>query len=229
MEDERASDAHTASERQEEHQKRSKEIGRLEAQLSAIRQEVEILSLEKTEQTEDRAEAIRAKTQVGCTITDIENNHQSVAESRASLNKELERVERHITDAESEFMTINPELQDLIKEERNLRDSIAEKSAVQEALYAKQGRSAQFSTEDQRNAYLDNQANGLRQNLKAREDFEQSISRDLEKVRTALTSTTSRQSELRAETETREELIGQHAEEVQSLKAKQADLSEQRK
>ena len=85
------------------------------------------MSLEKSEQTEDRAEATRAKTQVECTISDIENGQQTAADSRSHLTKELEKTQRQITDAESELMTVNPELQDLIKEERKLRDTIAEK------------------------------------------------------------------------------------------------------
>lgn len=141
-----------------------------EGQLSERRQELDLLQVDKSQAVSDRQEAIKAKTQVECLVRDLSEASTSTTSKRQALESELAGVQASIAEKEQKLSDdITPQLSTIYDQLKRLQTQLADATATSDALYAKQGRTTQFSTQQQRDNYLHNEMHALETRIHARD------------------------------------------------------------
>ncbi|CAG8500195.1 10013_t:CDS:10 [Diversispora eburnea] len=125
-------------------------ISNIESEITEISEKVDLLKVEKRELDEDIQEQIKAHAQIELAIKDI------VDTSRQNKKREVElrNVEADISRKEAGLMEIIPKYEQEVSEEVTLKERLEDSEMQRQTLYAKQGRSSQFRTREQRDAWL---------------------------------------------------------------------------
>lgn len=229
IEDERANEADDANRRRDDFQTREREVSRVERALSETKQSLSLLDIERKQIDADRREAVKARTQVECTVRDLEAARSSASDLRESLLADLEGVKTSINEAESSLMEVASEWEDAVEAEKSERVDMDNKAARCEALYAKQGRTQRFATQAERDAFLDTESEKVRTFLGTREQREKDVARQREQAGLAVEEAAKRSTELRKQVEARGETMQQAKSELEGLRTEMNEASEQRK
>lgn len=145
------------------------------------------------------------------------------------LESELESIELEISAKETELMEIVPDWEDKIREENDAKDKLEASETTLKTLYDKQGRTAQFKTQNQRDAHLNSEIVSNKSLLGDRERQESEDRRGLEMAKASLEEATEKSRNLRKEIEGRKSLIETLTKETAGLKDEQQILVENRK
>ncbi len=91
------------------------------------------------------------------------------ADRRAALETELTRIRTEIQQKQTQLEQLRPNVDALHDEVETLRAALEETKARVSALYSKQGRSAQFRNQRDRDEYLRSQMGGLDQFVRSQQ------------------------------------------------------------
>lgn len=91
---------------------------KLEQEIKNLRQQLSISALSKAGYDDEMNELIRSRTELECTIADLQQAGERGEERKEELEADFESILRQITDKESELMEVTPEWQDRVKEEK---------------------------------------------------------------------------------------------------------------
>lgn len=92
---------------------------KLEQEIKSAKQQLALTSLTKQGYDAEMNDLIRSRTELQCTIDDLQAAEEQGQERREELEAELEVIETKITEMEAELMEIVPEYQDRVKEEKD--------------------------------------------------------------------------------------------------------------
>ncbi|RHZ71222.1 hypothetical protein Glove_261g73 [Diversispora epigaea] len=129
-------------------------ISNIESEITEISEKVDLLKVEKRELDEDIQEQIKAHAQIELAIKDIVDTSRQNVETRKKREIELRNVEADISRKETGLMEIIPKYEQEVAEEISLKERLEDSEMQRQTLYAKQGRSSQFRTREQRDAWL---------------------------------------------------------------------------
>ena len=229
LEAERADEALADNDRRREYSEREKRLAQLERQLQAGRRAKQTLEQERADAMADRRDAVKSRTQVELLVTDLEEAGRTSTISRQSLERELATVEASIAAKETELGTLTTTLETAQSTEQAARIAVAETSAKSDALYAKQGRDQQFVTQADRDAHIDGELTTLRSTVDVRERRQRDLTAEVASARTSLAALTARSRDLRGQLSARVAETDELKQALETLKAEQATLTEQRK
>ena len=224
----------------------------LTERLKVIREKVEELKVERREGALERREKVKARSGAELQVREMEesgskssllsNLLKCEADSRvlgclaekgqdrlASLETELEKIETDITSTEASLMESTPAYEDTLSRQTSLTQSLETAQTTLNALFAKQGRSSQFSTQEERDEHLEGLIRRNEETLTLRRNREEGLRREGEEARKELEGVGERRRELRKEMERRKEGLGELREEMKGLEEEKNEKSEQRK
>jgi len=229
IEDERADVTNNANAAREAYSARLRDITNAERNLSTKKQDLSLLELEKQQVTSDYQEAIKAKTQIECIVRDLQEASNSSDQSRRSLEKQLESIETSISKKNTELAKIIPKWETATERERTLKIDIEDSSTRMNTLYAKQGRSNQFSTQRERDTYLNGEIEKLKILIPAAQNRLDDTQSEVLRAKEAYKEAGEKAKNVVSALDGRKEALKALAEEVQELNAKKHELVEQRK
>ncbi|KAG8990253.1 Structural maintenance of chromosomes protein 3 [Tulasnella sp. JGI-2019a] len=154
LEDERKQEDISAKQRRDDFNDREKRIEQLEQEIKEMKQQMSISKLSKQGYDDEMNELIRSRTELECTIADLQQVGERGEERREELEADLEEILGKITEKEAELMELAPNLQDRIKEEKEEKRRLDEAQARLEALGLKQGRVARYTSKAERDKFL---------------------------------------------------------------------------
>lgn len=170
IEDDRANIINTANEARDAFQARQRDILVAERELGERKQGLDLLEVEQGQVVSDRQEAIKAKTQVECLVRDLSDASASSATRRSVLQRELSGLESSIREKEEELQQeVQPNVASVSDQLKQLQAQLDDASTRSEALYAKQGRSNQFRSQQERDQYLSQEIQNLEARVAAKE------------------------------------------------------------
>lgn len=186
LESHRATDAETSTARRAEFQERDRTLARIEVALTEKKQAQAQQQLEKDTLVEEGRELSRSLAQLDAQVKDDEESSDRIEERRASLQSRLDEVEQEISEKEGELMGLLPEWEEKTASLEDARQSLSDVKARLAILLAKGGRSAQFQTQAQRDAALQEQVGQLQAVEKTQSDRSADVEATREEIRRKL-------------------------------------------
>lgn len=100
---------------------RSLACQKLESELTNARIRTTTLSVQASQSASEMTDLIKAKTELECVIEDAVSAGQDGEARRHANERELEEVEQRMNAIRTELMELDPQLEDLIADERERR------------------------------------------------------------------------------------------------------------
>jgi len=135
-------------------QKVEKELATLSQKTHELRQNLDLLAVERRQLDEDRKDAARARAKAELKVKNLDETRHARELAQKKQEEDLKDVRRRIQEAEAEIAKILPEYEKWQKEENDIRLQRDAALAGKKNLLTKQTRASQFKTKAERDAYL---------------------------------------------------------------------------
>uniref|UniRef100_A0A7S4I268 Structural maintenance of chromosomes protein n=1 Tax=Odontella aurita TaxID=265563 RepID=A0A7S4I268_9STRA len=133
---------------------------------------------------EDRSSAMTQRTKLDLECRELEEAVHTRDETIAHNKREIERLDGEIEEAEKDFMNrVQPKYDGAKDEVTRMTNEVDEARKKMEGLYAKQGRGRQFTTKEDRDAFLRSQIDDLRTTKSEKESDLSNKKKSLTKTR----------------------------------------------
>lgn len=113
-----------------------------------------------------KEEAVRRRAKVELDVKDLEERVDADKGTQADVSAQLAAVEAEVAEAEHKLAALAPAVASATEEEESTKAALDECARRLAALHSKQGRSAQFKSRAERDAWLDGEVKGLKRTLK---------------------------------------------------------------
>lgn len=80
----------------------------MEADIKDKKQEQAVLLVNKRELEQEMSQLVKAKTEVACLVDDLKANESQTGSQRATLESQLKKILKSITEKEVELMELEP-------------------------------------------------------------------------------------------------------------------------
>ncbi len=229
LEDERRRDLDASNVRRAEFNEREKRLARLEAELAATGQSIEQRTLEKTQLELERRDVAKHLAQIESLVEELEEVGEKRADRRTALEAQLARIRAEIQSKQSQLDQLQPTLAGVQSEAEQLRAALQDTTARVSALYSKQGRSAQFRTQQERDEYLRTQMAELDHFLRSQQTRIDDTARERTQATERRTAALRKVTEIEENLESRKDTVQQLATEYAAKRDRRDELSELRK
>jgi structural maintenance of chromosome 3 (chondroitin sulfate proteoglycan 6) len=153
---------------QRDYTEREGKITELQNELSTLEQEAQILAVEHEHICRENESQLGEVRKIERSLASIADEKQNSHKQEQILNKELAALEKSILDASEKLQSLESQNASMESEEQNLKKELDVLKAQRDVLQVKQGRSRQFNSAKERDAFL----HGEISSLKKRYDFE---------------------------------------------------------
>ncbi|SNX83976.1 probable SMC3 - required for structural maintenance of chromosomes [Melanopsichium pennsylvanicum] len=229
LEDERRREVDTSNLRRTEFNDREKLLARFEAELAATGQTIEQRNLEKSQLEHERRDIAKHLAQIESLVEELEEVGEKRADRRSSLEAELSRIRTEIQHKQAQLDQLRPNLDTLHTGAEQLRASLEETKARVSALYSKQGRSAQFRNQNDRDEYLRSQIGAMDQFMTSQQARIDQTARERTSATQRRTAALDKIRDIEAQLESRKDTVQQLAAEYAAKRDRRDELSEVRK
>ncbi|KAK9465850.1 RecF/RecN/SMC [Lipomyces arxii] len=154
IEAERLRNSHSNDDRLELFAERDQMIQNLETEIGGLKQHLALIEVDRKQLEEERKDLIRARAQAELQFKEVADNEQETKESITRKQTEFNEVVRMIQSKEAQLAELTPRFEQSLQVETEVKKMLAEAEEVQQRLYSKQGRNAQFRTKAERDAWL---------------------------------------------------------------------------
>lgn len=162
----------------------------IESRIAELEEEIGNLQLEREQLEIEKTDAVKARTQINLTIRDLEESKKRTRGQQTELQQDLDAINETIESTQEQLEKLEPDYAKAVAEEAAAKASLDESEAKQSALFAKQGRSAQFRTQAERDTYLRKDIAKNKAYLQGREQASQRAKRDLQDAKDTLAQST---------------------------------------
>nr|WJN25093.1 cohesin complex subunit [Tranzscheliella williamsii] len=229
LEEERRREVETSNVRRSEFNEREKLLARLEAELASTAQVLEQRNLEKNQLEQERRDVSKQLAQIESLVEELEEVGGRRADRKAALEAELARIQAEIQSKQTQLNQLRPAFESTQRETEQLRSAYQETKARASALYSKQGRSAQFRNQNDRDQYLRTQIAGLNQFVQAQQSRVEESAQERISLSTRKQAVQRRISEIEENLNGRKQAVQQLAEQYTAKRGRRDELSETRK
>ncbi|TCD64165.1 Structural maintenance of chromosomes protein 3 [Steccherinum ochraceum] len=154
IEEERRGEVHNANLRREQFNDRQKQTQGLEQNMSRNRTDLTTLNLTRQGTQAELNDLIRSRTELQCTVDDLNSASERAGGKREELEAELENIIQQIEAKEQELEELRPQWEEARTQENDERRQLDAAQAQLEALYSKRGRMDKFRTKADRDRFL---------------------------------------------------------------------------
>ncbi|KAJ2899590.1 putative chromosome segregation protein [Zalerion maritima] len=145
--------------------KGDKKIGKLDAEIRKLEEQLELLKKHHRDVVEDRRIASKGQAKIEMKQREISANQVNQEQTREEHSSELESVKEQIAAKEAELAQLRPEFEKRKAKEAETRQELDTAEGSQNRLLAKQARGNQFKTKADRDTYLKKEIQDLNNNL----------------------------------------------------------------
>lgn len=229
IEEERKKDVHGANVRRENYNDREKEIQDMEKELSEVKHSLQSHSgLRKEAQTE-LTELIRSRTELTCTVEDLQMAGARAGGKRAEFEAELEDIATQINSKERTLQKLLPDWESRRSAETIEKRRLDEANARLSALFAKQGRVTKFKNKADRDVYLKQQIASMQAYQTSQTEALQVSKLELDTAQRSQAEVDEKIASLHSKIEDGRQKVTEMADEIRTLKEQQSELTEARK
>ncbi len=205
------------------------DIELIDNEINELKQQIEFLKVDKKQLEDERRDAARTKAQAELDVNGLTEGQSAAQQARTRHDKELREVQRSIREKEEELSKLLPEYNRVKGLEANLKKRLDDAEGIRQRLYAKQGRSSQFRTKQERDNWLRGEVNDLNDALAKNKAVTIGINEEMVQLESELKSVESEVSELRTRFDRRGENLQALSDELRRTKDERDRLIDERK
>ncbi len=131
-----------------------RKIEEVETEIKSLRQELELLKVDKRELEDERKEKAKARAKLELEVKGLSDGQSAAQQAKQQYEQELQSVEALIHAREDELSQLMPEYDAKREQEGAVKYQLDEAEAVRQRLYAKQGRNSRFRSKRERDDWL---------------------------------------------------------------------------
>lgn len=206
-----------------------KVISQIDARTNELKQQLELLTLDKRQLEDERRDAARDKAQIELQVNQITQGQSSDRQAGRRYDTDLREVLALIQERERELGEVTPQYTQLRDQERDLQQRLTEAEGTRKRLYDKQGRQAQFRTKRQRDDWLRNDIQEINVALATRRAVTMQTTEEIAELEREVSTLEQELVGLQAQVDNRGPALSSIAEEVNGAKAKRDGLQDERK
>jgi structural maintenance of chromosome 3 (chondroitin sulfate proteoglycan 6) len=140
-----------------------------EKELKQVNNDLKQLQKDKEFLTEEKKEAIRSRTRFELDLKDVEERLRSGKKKDKDASAALKKIQGEIDAASKTLEEIRPKFAAAQDEEQKLKARVMERERKVQELYTKMGRSAQFKTRAERDAWIKKEVQDLKKTIASKE------------------------------------------------------------
>ncbi|KAK9490227.1 RecF/RecN/SMC [Lipomyces doorenjongii] len=198
IEDERIRNSHSNDDRFGIFAERDHAIQNLEQEITALKQQLSLLAVDKKQIDEERKDLIRTQAQSELQLRELKDNEEESERLATKRQRDLENVLQEIKTKESQLAELTPRFEQSLHAETEVRKALIDAEGQQQRLYAKQGRNAQFSSKTDRDKWLKKEISDIQGTILQREDIRKDLDSQLQQMASQLEGVRSSINEIRA-------------------------------
>lgn len=172
---------------------------------------------------------IRSRTELQCTIDDLNTASERAGGKREELDLELANVIEQIEAKEQELQQLRPQWEDARAKENEERRHLDDAQARLDALYSKRGRMDKFRTKADRDRFLNREIASVQSYRVTRDADLTKAKSDLDSAQKSLKSTEDQLSDAQDTVNDGREFMKELATEISDSKDEHSTMSEERK
>lgn len=138
-----------------------KAIADMETTLSSLRQQLNLLKIDRRQLEEDRRDVAKTCAKVELKVKNLADSQSTRDQTKRKHDAELEAVRKEIKTKEAELKKLTPEFERRKKREAEVKRALDTAENGRTRLLNKQSRGAQFKTRAERDAYLQGEIDEL--------------------------------------------------------------------
>ncbi|KAK3937633.1 chromosome segregation protein SudA [Diplogelasinospora grovesii] len=165
LEETRQSGAGASVRDQELQQKAKSEVDSMEKQIHDLRQEMDLLAIDRGQLDEDRRDAARTLAKAELKVKHSDESRHAREQQQQQNEAQLEKLRQQIQAAESELAKMTPEYEKWRAEEGKVKTQRDLAATERNRLLTKQSRSTTYTSKSQRDTFLKKQINEINLNL----------------------------------------------------------------
>jgi structural maintenance of chromosome 3 (chondroitin sulfate proteoglycan 6) len=229
LEEERLREHEASGGQLKEYNTKGREVVALEERVSSLNQQINERQVEKTQAEQDRRDLTKALTRLQMLVTSLQEADEASHGGRLELQAQLEQLEQQITAKEAELATVKPEWEAASRNLASIREQSEQIKSRISTLHSKQGRAAQFSTQAERDRWLNKQVSDLQSYERAQAQRIESTKEELANARSRLKEVEETRSSISEQIEGRKGVLEDLATEWKSAREKRDHANEQKK
>lgn len=204
-------------------------LQKLEEDLKDLRLALSTQTAEKESLVQERRELARVRANLEAMVRDDEERTERSEETKVELQARLDDLATRITNAEAELMTLRPDWEQKSAELEAARSDLERTKANVGVLFAKQGRSTQFSSQAERDAALRQEITSLERFEVAQQARKAEAQAESARLKTRIEEVEAELAQRETRLEERRKMLEDSAGQLQSLQKHQDDLNEDKK
>ena len=205
------------------------EIGKLETEANKMRQQVSLHKVDKTQLEDERRDIARDKAKAELNAKSISDGQSATQAAQLHHSKELKAVKGAIREKEKELAQILPKYDENRKKEEEIKAQLDEIEGARQRLYAKQGRTSQFTNQKQRDQWLQKELQEINVAIATRKAVRMEAIEEIAQLEKDVTELESSIADLRSQIDSRGDTTSTLSDELVSAKEERENLMDQRK
>ncbi|MCJ1310551.1 Structural maintenance of chromosomes protein 3 [Agyrium rufum] len=227
--EQRQNGVNDTDDQQEQHRQGEVELAEISMEISDLKQQADLLRVEKKQLEMERKEFAKAKAKVELDLKGLTDNQSTVQESTNRQKQELQNVQTSVQQREKELANLVPGFQKAQQEEESIKSELDSAEAQRQRLYAKQGRNSRFKSKRERDDWLRSEVEeGYAQQAKMKAVRMQTME-EIKELQTEISTAEGAIATLREQYENRGSNSETMQEQISTLKAEKEHLEDERK
>ena len=138
-----------------------KDLADINSQINDLKQQVELLRIDKTQREGERKEAAKARAKAELEVKNLTEGQTAAQQARAEYESDLKELQANIKQHEDQLAKITPQYASQVEDETAAKAEVDTAEATRRRLYEKQGRNARFKNKKERDDWLREQVDGI--------------------------------------------------------------------
>jgi len=206
-----------------------KDLAEISAQISQLKQQVELLKVDKRQLEDERKEKAKAKAKIELEVKSLSDGQSAAQQAESHYESEMAKVQTSIQGHEEDLEKITPEYSAKMQQEAATKSELDNAEGTRQRLYAKQGRNAQFRNKRERDDWLRKAINDSYPDLAKVKAVRVQTVEDIAQLETDITTAEAEIAELREQLDGRGDSNDAMLKQVQEAKTLRDRLMDERK
>lgn len=206
-----------------------KDLAEISAQISQLKQQVELLKVDKRQLEDERKEKAKAKAKIELEVKSLSDGQSAAQQAKSHYESEMAKVQTSIQGHEEDLEKITPEYSAKMQQEAATKSELDNAEGTRQRLYAKQGRNAQFRNKRERDDWLRKAINDSYPDLAKVKAVRVQTVEDIAELETDITTAEAEIAELREQLDGRGDSNDAMLKQVQEAKTLRDRLMDERK
>ena len=199
-------------------------------ELKTTEQQLKSLEQDKTSIAHERAGLLKEKAKVELKVKDLEERKSTLLEQVQSSSKEMKTIEAKITSIENQIKAETlPAYEKAKSQHERVSKTYNECERTIQELQAKQGRSRQFETQEERDQWLSSEIAKIKKEMTAKQGTHNEMEATMRKDETLKASLLRDLKESEEELEEQKRMLSTAEKDIASLKNERTELTGERK